>query len=159
MTVTFPPYRALGVTVKIGVNNFPDLVMSIGTSASDIAGKHFSTSFPVFGSKLATCTYGPRVVPCKGKAFLYVLYYAPLSGGAGGILNWPEYHITNASQFPGAVCHEATLEWNSNNRKWYWIETNAAFKPKNGSVTYPAYPNWGLAITPGQEFVVSFYCT
>jgi hypothetical protein len=160
-TITFPSYRGFNVSVKIGMNGWasngkPNLVMSEGTGDSDIVGKHYEGIFPVFGSRKATCVAdGGGAVPCKGKGFLYILYYAATSGEGGGFPNFPAYHITYTGKLPGTVCSETWLVWKG---QWFWGLLNSTVKPKNGSVTFPAYPNWIEDLQPGQLGVVGFYC-
>jgi hypothetical protein len=157
-TLTFPAYRGLSLTGKLFPNTWgTDFAMGMGTSDTDITGKLYEDHFPVSGSHGATCI-GTNLKPvaCKGKGFLYLLFYAPPSGTGGGMPTFPVFHITNKANFSGTTCSYATLTWNGS---WLWIETTAAAKPKNGSLTYKSIGDWGLNLEAGHFSVVAFYCT
>jgi hypothetical protein len=157
-TVTLPAYHGMTVKITIGQNGFgTKLVLGLGTSDTDITGKQFNTAFPVWGSKAATCVGGGGLSErCKGKGFLYILFYEPSSSLGGGIPNYPSYRITNTGSFYGTHCVESTIDWNT---KWYWIDSPVTAKPVNGVATFKASPDWGLTLTPGEFSVVAFHCS
>ena len=157
LKLTFPAYRGLGVSVTIPTNTFDsDVAFGIGTSEADITGRWFSHIFPVFGSKQAVCSSGPGPLhPCIGKGFLYMLFYVPPKSVAGGINNYPEYHITNTGAFPGKTCEEDNLMWAG---RWIWVQTGIAAKPVKRSLTFPTYAGWGIGIPNGKYAILGFHC-
>ena len=159
-SLTFPSYRGLTLNMHIGANTVDSgkFVFGFGTSDTNITGTVFGHTFPEYGT-VGCLDPQAQSVPCKGKGFLYVLFYNPPDQLASGIRDYPMFRISNTGEFPGTQCHEDNIEWNSKNRQWLWMDQGISATPQNGSVTFKAHANWIITFEPGSFEVVGFHCS
>lgn len=134
ISVRLAAYKGLAVRAGFESNNAqPDtrFVVAEGTGARDITGTVSGKAFPFYGQPQCVTLRGYNV-PCRGKAFLYLLVanasdVEVFFSGIGPFL------ITNDNGFPGSTCSISQLATLHGKIVWQDLQMNARIQ--NGGKT------------------------